>query len=122
MATSAVVHYEGPASTASPPPESSVNHPLLSHHLLMKNEHLHHHHQQQQHRLYQPYNHLPVESYGDQHLYPIASTSAAVAEDSRCSSASSSGDQHQLTLKSESSSVDNNMELLDSANVCVFTH
>ena len=125
MATS--VHYEGAAGASTPPTsllESSGHHPLLSHHLLMKNEH--HHHVHHHHRLYQPYSLHPAEVYdmpGSHSAggYPIASTSssAPVGAESPCSSRSSSGgaDPHQLTLKSESSSVDNNMELLDSANV-----
>lgn len=126
MATS--VHYESGSAAATPPPtlseSSAAGHPLLSHHLLMKNEHLPHHHHHHHHRLYQPYNHLPTEVY-EMGGYPLASTSgsaaasAAAGGESRCSSVSSSGggDPHQLTLKSEGSSVDNNMELLDSGNV-----
>lgn len=132
MATSAV-HYDSAPSSNTPPPESSINHPLLSHHLLMKNEYLHHHHHHHHHRLYQPYQ-LPESSAnanhyaGEMHYPTMASTSSAAAAvhaaagDSRCSSASSSGgaDALQLTLKSEGSSVDNNLELLDTANVILF--
>lgn len=143
-ASSGVETSSSGSSSATPPPsgllESSANHPLLSHHLVMKNERLHHQHQ---HRLYQPYNHLPLHHHHhhlqqQHHLlenhydlgqhYPVASTSNAIiggGTESRCSSVSSSGaDHHTLTLKSEqpqSSSLEtSSLELLENANVSRF--
>ncbi len=145
-ASSVVETSSSGSSSATPPPsgllESSANHPLLSHHLVMKNERLHHQHQ---HRLYQPYNHLPLHHHHHHHLqqqhhllenhydlgqhYPVASTSNASiiggGTESRCSSVSSSGaDHHTLTLKSEqpqSSSLEtSSLELLENANVSRF--
>lgn len=137
------------SSSVSPPPAGlldSASHSLISHRLVMKNERLQHH--QQQHRLYQPYNHLPLHHHHphhhlahQQHLldnhyelgqhYPVASTSGGGiggGTESRCSSVSSSGgaDHHSLALKNEqpqSSSLESSsLELLDSANVSLYTY
>ena len=131
LSAPSLAHPFASGETAGTPPPSSLlesaNHPLLSHHLVMKNERHHH-----QHRLYQPYNHLPLhhhhhqqqhllENHYDLQHYPASTSNAVLGTESRCSSVSSSGADH-LTLKSEqpqqSSSLEtSSLELLDNANV-----